>query len=58
MTVDDVGVTLSGPVIAVSKQIWQEVGGMILSLAAGIVIRAPDKTSVREFWDVAIIPLS
>ena len=35
-------------------EIWQEVGGMIPdSLAPGIVIRAPDKTSARESGDEA-----
>ena len=48
------GVTLSGPLIAVSKKGWQEVGGMIPdSLAPGIAIRAPDKTSARESGDEA-----
>ena len=42
------GVTLSGPLIAASKERWQEVGAMIPdSLAPGIVIQAPDKTSAR-----------
>ena len=37
---------------AVSKNIWQEVGGMIShSPAPGIVIRAPDWISERESGD-------
>ena len=48
------GVTLSGLLIAVSKEIWQEVGWMIPdSLAPGIVIPALDKTRERESGDEA-----
>ena len=58
MSVDDVGcllmtlgVTGSGPLIPFSKEIWQEVGGMIPnSLAPGIVLRAPDKIRERG-WE-------
>ena len=47
--------TLSGPLIAVSKEMWQEVGGIIPdSLASEIVIRAPNKSSARESADEAM----
>ena len=48
------GVTLSEHLETFRKEIWQEVGEMIPdSLAPGIVIRAPDKTSARESGDEA-----
>ena len=51
------GVTLSEHLETFRKEIWQEVGGMIPdSLAPGIVIRAPDKTSARESGDEARSP--
>ena len=40
--------------MAISKERWQEVGGMISDfLATEIVIQAPDKTSARESGDEA-----
>ena len=44
-------VTLNGSLIAVSKERWQKVGGMIPDF--GIAIRAPDKIRARESVDEA-----
>ena len=47
-------VILSGPLTAVNKEIWQEVGGMIPdSLASRIVILAQHKNRPRKSRDEA-----